>query len=536
MLSTIFCVGTLALPHNLTEHFLAVPLDHNTPWTGRKLNLRYLLDTTHFKAEGPLVVYTGNEGNIEDFASSCGFLWVLAKRYGAAVILIEERYYGKSIPAPRAGEMPYAFLSSSQVIEDLAVALWKLRRQLNATKVVAVGGSYGGMLSAWLRKRHPDLVTAALAASAPVLGFASTLIEQHRASGFWDVTEAAYPCRETIGTAFRALWSAPKAAWERIGSDFGLCAHSQIRNATSLEALIGLLQQQLSDLAFANYPYPVGTLPANPTAYTCSKVHASAARVDAQQWGNAGAARDGDGWLPLVAALSWRMRPSGGGCVALRGAFAAAYTPGFLPGAWTFQRCTDLVMAFEVRNTSRMFLRCADGFHPNCAVEGQAALRRFCAAEFGVVVPDSAELQAVWGRNWTASTGGSRIVFSNGDLDPWNYGGVPDDVERAGDADSPLVLHIAGGAHHLDLREPNLADPPSVVLAREQEAVALGRWLGLSAPAPPPAPPGKPCTDRVTRIFHGDVCGGTVEAPGCATNECCKGAGIGNHCFCDICD
>ena len=46
----------------------------------------------------------------------------------------------------------------------------------------------------------------------------------------------------------------------------------------------------------------------------------------------------------------------------------------------------------------------------------------------------------------------------------------------------------------------------------------------------------KPCTDRITRIVHGDVCGGTVVAPGCATNECCKSSGIGGHCFCDTCD
>lgn len=46
----------------------------------------------------------------------------------------------------------------------------------------------------------------------------------------------------------------------------------------------------------------------------------------------------------------------------------------------------------------------------------------------------------------------------------------------------------------------------------------------------------KPCTDRITRLVHGDVCGGTVSAPGCDTNECCKSAGIGAHCFCDTCD
>ena len=52
----------------------------------------------------------------------------------------------------------------------------------------------------------------------------------------------------------------------------------------------------------------------------------------------------------------------------------------------------------------------------------------------------------------------------------------------------------------------------------------------------PPPPASKPCTDRIMRVVHSDVCGGDVIAPGCAANECCKGAGVGGHCFCDVCD
>ena len=487
--------ASAALPRNLTEHYLPVPLDHAAPWNGRTLSLRYLMDTSYLTRDGPLITYTGNEADIEGFAASCGFLWVLARRFGGAVIFIEERYYGKSLPVPVAGEREYAFLSSAQVVEDFAVALWTLRRQVNSTKVVAVGGSYGGMLTAWLRKRHPDLVSAALASSAPVVGFASTLMEKQRAADFYAITESAYPCSETLGAAFRALWAAPADAWERLGDDFGLCSSSRIHNATSLEALVGFLQQQLSDIAFANYPYPVGDMPANPAAYACSKTRATAAhRPTPQASGRSlGAHRGGanrepptptpslaaDGWLPLRDALAWRYLPAGG-CIALRGAFSA-YTPGFLPGAWTFQRCTDLVMAFEVHDTSRMFLRCgADGFSANCAAAGLDALRSFCAAEFGVQVPDAARLQAVWGQNWTRASGGSRIIFSNGDLDPWSYGGVDDDVQaHDDDPERPVVLHIAKGAHHLDLRAPDPADPPSVVIAREQETAALARWLDM---------------------------------------------------------
>ena len=406
---------------------------------------------------------------------------------------MEERYYGKSTPSQAVGERPFAFLSSTQVVADYALVVGMLRTQLNSTRVIAAGGSYGGMLAAWLRKRHPDLVDAALAASAPMLGYASTLLEQHRTAGFWETAERAYPCRNALGDAFRALWSATsEAAWQQIDTDFGLCPASRIRNASALESLIAFLQQQLSDLAFANYPYPVGSVPANPTAFACAKAQARFTRPARAQLGRSGhgwlpfelplptsldaKGRSIDGWLPLRDALSWHYK-SDGACLELD-RDGTAYTPGFLPGAWTFQRCTDLVMAFEVPAASRMLLSCAAGFQANCAAAGQAALRVFCNSTFNAHVPKAAELQNFWGSDWTATGGGRRIIFSNGDLDPWSYGSVPDQI-ATGDADGPLVIHIAGGAHHLDLRSPNPRDPPSVVAAREKEAVALGRWLGL---------------------------------------------------------
>ena len=64
------------------------------------------------------------------------------------------------------------------------------------------------------------------------------------------------------------------------------------------------------------------------------------------------------------------------------------------------------------------------------------------------------------------------ISYSNGMMDPWSGGGVLESL-----SDSLVAILIPEGAHHLDLRAANPADPPYVRAAREQEQAFITSWL-----------------------------------------------------------
>ncbi|KAG8137053.1 hypothetical protein E2320_005591, partial [Naja naja] len=106
-----------------------------------------------------------------------GFMWNVAEEFDAILVFAEHRYYGDSLPF---GNKSYTdakhlnYLSSQQALADFAVLIQHLKNTIPGTEntpVIAIGGSYGGMLAAWFRMKYPHIVIGPLKTKTDVINF-----------------------------------------------------------------------------------------------------------------------------------------------------------------------------------------------------------------------------------------------------------------------------------------------------------------------------------------------------------------------------
>lgn len=149
-------------------HFFDALIDHKNPGMGT-YQMQYIIDdqyyTNHTELKPrPIFFYAGNEGSIWDFYKNSGFMTdTLAKQYGALVVFAEHRYFGLSWPFPKrvAFDSPNnKLLTVEQTLADYVDLLNFVKTRYNAEKkaTIAFGGSYGGMLAAWMRMKYPHVI------------------------------------------------------------------------------------------------------------------------------------------------------------------------------------------------------------------------------------------------------------------------------------------------------------------------------------------------------------------------------------------
>nr|XP_033334208.1 lysosomal Pro-X carboxypeptidase [Megalopta genalis] len=432
-----------------------MPVDHFSFSVEDTFKLRYLInDTWQGENNPPIFFYTGNEGDIEAFAQNTGFMWEIAPEFGALLVFAEHRYYGESMPY---GNKSYndskhlGYLTSEQALADYIDLIQDLKSTLKYkdSPVIVFGGSYGGMLSAWIRIKYPHIVQGAIAASAPILQFTGVV----ECESFSRIVKSDFMmAHPNCSTNIEKSWSAINNVTSNdkgkkwLSDNWKLC--EPLKNDSQVKQLKDYLQEAYIDLAMVNYPYAANflvPLPAYPVKAACK--HLTNELLT-----------ETDLLLAIYQAVNLYSNYTGGvKCLDINDSTLYSNLGAI---GWPYQACTEMVMP-----------TCADGINDMFEREewNFEAYTKECEEQFSVK-PQADRICKQYG--CTDLSAATNIVFSNGLLDPWSSGGVLKNLSS-----SAIAILIPEGAHHLDLRGSNENDPYSVILARKYHRYFIRQWI-----------------------------------------------------------
>ncbi|GAB0089884.1 lysosomal Pro-X carboxypeptidase [Sergentomyia squamirostris] len=441
LFSVIFAVSSISgcfSAYSYTTQWIEVPVDHFSFANNDTFKLRYLKNDSfaHDPQSAAILFYTGNEGDIELFAENTGFMWDIVQpenRLNAELIFAEHRYYGQSLPY---GNKSYdstkqlGYLSSEQALADFVSLLQEINPG-NKRPVIAVGGSYGGMLAAWFRMKYPHMVSGAIAASAPLLQFSSITPCEVYNRILTSVFATAYTheCASNIRKSWATLKSRSETDEGRafLTKTFKLCTN--LTKHEDISQLTDYLTDMYSNLAMVNYPYSanfLAPLPAYPVREFCGRL--KEANLNDTQLIEALA----DG-VSIYVNYTGKVQ-----CLNMK----SSTTDALGTKGWDFQACTEMVMPM-----------CTDGIK-----------------KYGIRPRSDLEMISRYGGNQISTA--TNIVFSNGLMDPWSGAGIlrsPNDHVK--------IVIIPEGAHHIDLRARNPKDSQAVIAARRIHLDAIREWI-----------------------------------------------------------
>ncbi|KAL2333770.1 hypothetical protein Fmac_014983 [Flemingia macrophylla] len=422
-------------------------LDHFSPYDHRQFRQRYYEFLDYFRIpDGPVFLVIGGEGPCNGIAND--YLAVLAKKFGAALVSLEHRYYGKSSLFSSLETENLKYLSSKQALFDLAIFRQYYQDSLNAKLNRTIenpwfvfGGSYAGALSAWFRLKFPHLTCGSLASSAVVLAV-------------YNFTEYDQQIGESAGAECKAVLQETTQLIEDKLATNGMELKASF-NANNLE-IDGDFLYLVADAAAAAFQY------GNPDKVCMPLVEAKKAGED------------------LVNAYAKYLKEY---YIGTFGVNVRTYDQKYLKETvinedsstrlWWFQVCTE-VAYFQVApsNDSIRSSKIDTKYHLD-----------LCKYVFGEgVFPDVDATNLYYGGTKIA---GSKIVFANGSQDPWRHAS-----KQTSSPDMPSYTITCYNCGHctdyrgcpqapfaLEGNEKNCTSPDAVHKVRQKITEHMDLWL-----------------------------------------------------------
>ncbi|XP_073405233.1 thymus-specific serine protease [Dendrobates tinctorius] len=435
------------------EGYFTQPLDHFNRRNNDTYKQRYWINEEFWKhPDGPIFLFIGGESAESEFSVLAGEHVELAQKHHALVVSLEHRYYGASINQDGLTLEAIRFLSSQQALADLASFHLFISQKYNLTQKntwICFGGSYPGSLSAWFRMKFPHLVYAAVASSAPVrakLNF--TDYNKVVAQSLSDpVIGGSTKCLDKVRESFQAVDSILHSGKvSQLEIDFYSCLPLQAPKDYAE------FVSNLADIFMGAVQYNMET-PGSDVRKICDRIIGAESAYEGLRIVNSMymdylglKCVDNSHEKTLSDLRNTQLNPVGVG-----------------ERQWYYQTCTEFGYYQTCEDVS-----CP--FSPLITLKSQLDL---CTEIFQI--PAESVLKSVeftnefYGADHPKS---SRIIFVNGDIDPWHALSVLKNQSR-----SEIAIFINGTAHCANMGSSRPSDPPALQKAREEIASKIEEWL-----------------------------------------------------------
>ena len=178
------------------------------------------------------------------------------------------------------------YLTLDQTFMDYQLLIQTIKEQNPKYKyspVFAFGGSYGGMLAAWMRMKFPHVIHGAHASSAPIMffpGSVSPYAFNELVTRQWEKYRAG--TKQSVYNGFMALksYSTMVAQWQTLTEIFKTC--TPINLPEQVNMIADMINSAIGTMQMVDYPYAtdfLGALPANPVNTTIGWMYSNVSNI-----------------------------------------------------------------------------------------------------------------------------------------------------------------------------------------------------------------------------------------------------------------
>jgi pimeloyl-ACP methyl ester carboxylesterase len=467
-----------ALNHRLGQSLRAdppmpvfnTPLDHNGS-TNATMNLRYLVNSTFFNGNGPVLFMLGGEGPISGaYVSGHFIINDHAAVFGGLIVALEHRYYGDSLPNGPGSDTPtelLQFLSSQQALADATLFQQYIVSQFNLTSQnqwIVYGGSYSGCLSAWAKLKYPTLYAGAISASAPV----EALLDFYQVLLLLFCIETFSICFAHLGIVFSSS-QYMEVVQRSVGPTCAASIHDAVKVAEKLaespegkQKLHGLFQLCApleNDKDLSNFFSTLSDPIAEAVQYSDDNNAAGAYDIKLV------CSNFSSGADPLATLAALVVAKDGNGtCVDVSYAsYLESMKASSAGRSWLWQTCTEFGFYQTGEATDQPF-------SPRISLEFNVDQ---CQDIYGIagMTPNVDFTNNYYGSKQIQTT---NTFFTNGRVDPWHILGVE---AHAQPGPGTSISIMDGTAHCADLYAPRDSDLDELTKTRSLQVQAMSTWL-----------------------------------------------------------